>query len=125
MPYSFFFNLIYLFLALTPLKITGAHFENLVNLTVKIEDANFNLKIKNAKFNGQELRLEESEFSKPRSVTAYKLPPGRYIVQWSTHKPAMRFANEPAFIEHERILVLENGDTIVRISIKGDTIAIF
>ena len=104
--------------------LTAAHFENLVDLTLKVEDAAYNLRIKSMRFNGLDIPLDASDLFKPRKIVQYKLPPGRYMLNWSTEKNGARWQEE-AVKNHERILVLETGDHIVRIGIKGDDVSIY
>jgi hypothetical protein len=103
----------------------SAHFENLIDLTLKIEDANFNLRMKSVTFNGDALKLNDTNILKPRKEEHFRLPPGRYMLLWSTEKAVARFAQEPLIKNHERILVLEHGDTSIRINIRGDDISLY
>lgn len=114
-----------LFIAfLSAYPLFAAHFENLIDLTIKAEDASFNLKMRSLKFNGQEIELDAPDMFKPRKQIQFKLPPGRYILNWSTEKVPAKWEKEP-IKEHEKILVLENGDGIVRVNIKGDFIQMY
>lgn len=108
-----------------PFCIKAAHFENLVDLTVKVEDASFNLRIKNVKFNNQDIKLDDPDMLKPRKTAQYKLPPGRYMLNWSTEKGGAVWGNASPITEHERIVVLESGDVSVKINIKGDTVSLY
>lgn len=106
--------------ALDPwVSLSAAHFENLVELTIKVEDQSFNLKIKNVSFNGEQIKLDDPDNFKPRKLISYKLPPGRYMLNWSTEKGVQRWGSD-SVAQHEKILVLESGDTSVKISVKGD-----
>ncbi len=116
-------QLILAFCLLT-LSLSAAHFENLVELTVKVEDAGYNLKIKSLRFNGLEVPLEEPDLFKPRKVLQYQLQPGRYLLNWSTEKSSGHWQEQGVKV-HERILVLESGDNLVRVGIKGDTIVMY
>lgn len=118
-----FFRLFFCILLLSS-PLFAAHFENLIDVTIKAEDASFSLKMKSLKFNGEELVLEPSDLTKPRKLVQYKLPPGRYILNWSTEKVPAKWVADPVK-EHERILVLENGDGLVRVNIRGDTIQMY
>ena len=107
-----------------PFALSAAHFENLVDLTIKVEDANYNLKVKSLRFNGLEIQLDPPDLFKPRKLLQYRLPPGRYALNWASEKTGGRWQEEGTKT-HERILVLESGDQIVRISIKGDAISLY
>lgn len=105
--------------------LSAAHFEQIVELTLKVEDQAYNLKIKSVNFNGQEIPLENpNDMFKPRKEIRFKLPPGRYPLTWSTDKGGPKWAETPPKV-HERILVLESGDSIVKINIKGDTVSLY
>lgn len=118
------FSIFFLFLALLTGGGFAAHFENMVDLTIKAEDAAYNLRIKSLRFNGLEVGLEESDLFKPRKVLQYKLQPGRYMLTWTTEKSGGRWQDD-GIKTHERILVLESGDNVVRVGIKGDVIALY
>ena len=116
-----------LFLGFTLLLFTmveGAHFEQMVDLTIKVEDAGYSLKVKALRFNGLEVALDEPDLFKPRKVLQYKLPPGRYMLNWSTEKSSAQW-HEDGTKAHESILVLESGDSLVRVGIKGDAISMY
>ncbi len=113
-----------LFLFFMVLPLFAAHFENPVDLTIKVEDGSFNIKIKELKFNGEEIKLEPSDMFKPRKIFHAKLQPGRYSLVWSTEKTQIRWSEDPTTM-HEKILVLESGDTVVKINIKGDVITMY
>lgn len=101
-----------------------AHFENLIELTVKIEDASFTHKIKSVEFNNEEIQLDPTDMFKPRKILKYKLSPGRYVMRWTTEKTISKWSDEP-IKNFEKIVVLENGDGIVRINLKGDAISMY
>jgi len=105
-------------------SLSAAHFENMVDLTIKVEDAAYNLRIKSLRFNGLEVTLGEPDFLKPRKVLQYKLQPGRYLLNWSTEKSGGHWQDQ-GIKTHERILVLESGDNLVRVGIKGETITMY
>jgi hypothetical protein len=113
-----------LFLFFIALPAFAAHFENPVELTIKVEDGSFNLKVKDLKFNGEEIKLDPSDMFKPRKIFQTKLQPGRYSLVWSTEKTQTRWSEEPTKL-HEKTLVLESGDTLVKINIKGDVITMY
>lgn len=115
-------RLLGLFLFLSA-SLSAAHFENLIDLFIKVEDAAYNFRVTALRFNGEEIPLDESDIFKPRKSLQYKLQPGRYMLNWTTEKSTVRWQDEP-IKEHERILVLESGDHQVRISIKGDSISL-
>lgn len=104
--------------------LSAAHFESLVDLTVKVEDAAYNFRIKSLRFNGLDIPLDESDIFKPRKVLQYRLQPGRYLLNWTTEKSGGRWQDEPVKT-HERILVLESGDNQVRVAIKGDAVTLY
>jgi hypothetical protein len=106
------------------LGLTAAHLENKVDLHIKVEDGSYTLHVKEFRFNGEEIKLEDHDMFKPRKAVSYKLPPGRYYVNWSTEKGFGKW-KEGDVKEHERIVVLESGDSVVRLSIKGENIAIY
>ena len=118
--YPFF--LIFILLGCPYLK--AAHFENIVELTVKVEDQNYNLRIKSVKFNGQEIKLDEPDMFKPRKEVVLHLPPGRYPLIWATEKGGPKWAEDGPKI-HEKILVIESGDSTVKVSIKGDVVTLY
>ncbi|MCE5316022.1 MAG: hypothetical protein LLG04_01490 [Parachlamydia sp.] len=103
--------------------LSAAHFENMIDLSIKVEDAAYNFRVKSLRFNGVEVPLDESDIFKPRKVMQYKLQPGRYMLNWTTEKSTVRWQDEP-IKDHERILVLESGDNLIRITIKGDAISL-
>lgn len=115
-------RLVFLLLSMS-VSLSAAHFENLIALSIKVEDAAYNFKVKSLRFNGEEVPLDESDIFKPRKMVQYKLQPGRYILNWTTEKSTVRWQDEP-IKENERILVLESGDIQVRITIKGDAISL-
>jgi hypothetical protein len=117
-------KLICLMYALGFSSLDAAHFENLVDLTFKVEDASFCIKMKSLKFNDEEIKLDPSDMFRSRKVLQYKLPPGRYFLYWSTEQTSARWSDPPVK-NHEKILVLESGDGIVRVNIKGDSISIY
>lgn len=104
-------------------SLSAAHFENLIDLSIKVEDASYNFRVTSLRFNGEAIPLDESDIFKPRKSLQYKLQPGRYMLNWTTEKSTVRWQDEPVK-EHERILVLESGDHQVRISIKGDAVSL-
>ncbi len=118
-PFIFFITIF------LPLFSFAAHFENLVDLTIKIEDVNLKIKITNLNFNGEEVKLDEPDLFKPRKIARYRLPPGRYMLNWTTEKAGTKFANESPSENHERILVLERGDITINVTIKGNAINLF
>jgi hypothetical protein len=103
----------------------GAHFENMVELTIKIEDASFNHKVRSFKFNDEEIKLDDPEMFKPRKIFTSRLRPGRYMLSWSTVKGGAVWNNNSPVTEHERILVLEGEDIAIKINIKGDSITLY
>ncbi len=109
----------------SPIYLSSAHFENFIELTIKIEDLNFKLKVSNVKFNGEEIPLDEPHPFKPRKVATFKLPPGRYTLTWTTERISFKLPNESPTTDHSRILVLEGGDTVVHVSIKGEAINLY
>jgi hypothetical protein len=109
---------------LFPLSGFGAHFENLINLTIKIEDASYSHKIKTLEFNEEEITLDVSDMFKPRKILQQKLPPGRYLLNWSTEKTPVKWSEE-ATKTFEKIIVLEHGDGVVRVNVKGDAISMY
>jgi hypothetical protein len=111
-------------LLLFPLSGFGAHFENLIDLTIKVEDASFSHKIKALQFNEEEITLEASDMFKPRKILQYRLPPGRYMLNWSTEKTPVKWSEE-ATKNFEKIIVLEHGDGVVRVNVKGDVISMY
>lgn len=108
-----------------PFFLLAAHFESLVDLTVKVEDASFNLRVKNVTFNNQEIKLDDPDMFKPRKTTQYKLSPGRYMLTWATEKGGAIWGTTSPITEHERIVVLESGDVSVKINIKGDAVSLY
>jgi hypothetical protein len=106
------------------LGLDAAHIETLIDLTIKAEDASYYHRIKSLRFNGLEITLDAPDMFKPRKTVDYKLPPGRYMLNWSTEKSGGRWQEE-GNKSFERILVLESGDTAVRVAIKGDTITLY
>lgn len=124
MPYIYFCISLLMTCFISP--IAAAHLEQMVDLTVTIEDVGFNLSVKNVKFDGQELKLESPDMFRPRKEAKYRLAPGRYMINWSTEKGGggPRWASEVPRV-HERILVLESGDTTVKVNIRGDTISLY
>lgn len=123
MPNMTRFLTFFTFTALWAASLSAAHIENLVVLTFKVEDMAYNFRIKSLSFNGLEIPLDESDMFKPRKVMEYKLPPGRYMLNWTTEKTG-RWQDQP-IQNHERILVLESGDNTVRVAIKGDVISLY
>ena len=119
--FSFLLIAVFILLA-TPL--IAAHFENPVDLTIKVEDGSFNLKIKEVKFNNEDIKLDPPDMFKPRKLMQTKLQPGRYTLSWITEKTQIRWSEEP-IKTHEKIIVLENGDSTVRINIKGESISMY
>lgn len=95
-----------------------------MDLTLKIEDGSFNLKVRDFKFNGEEIHLDPPDMFKPRKILQLKLQPGRYSFSWTSEKKQVRWSEEPLKL-HEKILVLENGDSVVKINIKGDVITMY
>lgn len=118
------FSFILILFALFCAPLIAAHFENPIDLTVKIEDGSFNLKIKDFNFNGEVINLDPSDMFKPRKVFQLRLQPGRYPFNWTTEKSQVRWSEEPQKF-HEKIIVLEHGDSQIRINIKGDTITMY
>lgn len=116
-------RLIYLsFFCFSPLA--AAHFENLVDLTIKVEDPSYNISIKSLKFNNQDVKLDEPDMFKPRKELKMTLSPGRYPITWVVEKGQGKWADEkPKVIE--KILVLESGDSVVKINIKGETVNLY
>ncbi len=112
------------FLFIVCIQLEAAHFENPVDVSLKIEDASFHLKIKDLKFNGEDIQLDPSDMFKPRKVMQFKLQPGRYALAWTTERSQTRWSETP-IKHHEKIVVLEGGDSTVRISIKGDAITMY
>ena len=110
---------------LVPFSIFSAHFENLVDVTIKVEDASFNLRVKAVKFNNQEIKLDDPDMFKPRKIMQVKLTPGRYMLTWSTEKLGTLIGKTSPITEHERIVVLESGDASVKINIKGDSVSLY
>jgi hypothetical protein len=108
-------------LGLTPLS--AAHFESPVAVTIKVEDMSYQLRVKALSFNGEEIALDEPDFFRPRKVVCYKLQPGKYVLNWTSQKGGGKWADKEN--KHERILVIEGGDTEVRIHIKGDSITLY
>src|ERR1700733_1715425 len=106
-----------------PTYMHTAHLESLVEINFRIEDVNFKSQIKNVSFNGEEIELDDSDYFKPRKITNYRLPPGRYMLQWNTEKVGVKLATDPPNKIHERIVAIESGDKEVRILIKGDNIS--
>lgn len=115
------FLLLFLF---TTTTLSAAHFENLVTLTIKVEDPNMYTRIRSVKFDGDDIALDESDMFKPRKVYTTKLIPGRYMLYWSTEKSNPKWG-EQAIVEHEKVLVVERGDSTLRIGIKGDAVTLF
>lgn len=111
-------------LLLSPLLGHAAHFENLIDLTIKIEDASYGHKIKSLQFNNEEITLDASDMFKPRKILQYKLAPGRYMLNWSTEKTPAKWSEDSTKI-FEKIIVLEHGDGIVRVNVKGDVISMY
>jgi len=111
-------------MVLNPMIGFGAHFENLIDLTIKVEDASYNNRVKSLQFNGEEVKLDASDMFKPRKILQYKLPPGRYMLNWTTEKSPTKWT-EDAIKNFERILVLESGDGIVRVFVKGEGITMY
>ena len=110
------------FLCCAPLA--AAHFESLVELTLKIEDPSYNVTVKSLKFNNQDVKLDEPDMFKPRKEFKVVLPPGRYPIIWTVEKGQGRWADEkPKVIE--KILVLESGDSVVKVNIKGETVNLY
>ncbi len=106
--------------------LAAAHFEHMIDLTITVEDVGFNLSVKSVKFNGQEIKLDAPDMFKPRKEAKYRLAPGRYILNWTTEKGGggPKWATEVP-VDHERILVLESGDTSVKVNIRGDNISLY
>lgn len=102
----------------------AAHLENKIDLHLKIEDGSYTLHVKDVRFNGEEIILDPPDMFKPRKAIAYKLPPGRYHVNWTTEKGFGKW-KEGQIKEHERIVVLESGDSSVKVGIKGETITLY
>lgn len=122
MTHSFFFKALFFIVAISPLS--AAHFENLVDLTIKVEDPSYNVSIKSMKFNNQEVKLDEPDMFKPRKELNLKLPPGHYPLVWIVEKGGGKWSDtKPTTIE--KILVLESGDTVVKINIKGETVNLY
>ena len=118
-----FFSILLFFLFAAE-AVHAAHFENLIDLTIKLEDPSYNVSIKSFKFNNQEIQLDEPDMFKPRKVLNLKLPPGRYPLIWVVEKGGGRWSDQkPAVID--KILVLESGDTVVKINIKGETVNLY
>lgn len=115
------FTLLFLFFVM---PLSAAHFENLVTLTIKVEDANMYTRVKSLKFEGVEIPLDESDMFKPRKVHTTKLVPGRYMLYWSTEKSNAKWGEAPV-VEHEKVLVVESGDVTLKINIKGDAVSLF
>lgn len=103
---------------------TAAHFENPVDLTIKIEDPNMYTRVKEVKFDGNEIKLDESDMFKPRKVYTQKLIPGRYHLTWSTEKSNPKWG-EQAVTDFQKIVVIEGGDSVIRINIRGETISLY
>jgi len=119
------FQLLMMGSLLLPIYLFSAHFENLVDLTIKVEDASFNLRVKSVKFNNQEIKLDDPDMFKPRKIAQLRLTPGRYMLNWSTEKSGTLIGKTSPITEHERIVVLESGDITVKINIKGDTVSLY
>jgi hypothetical protein len=96
----------------------------MVELIIKVEDASYSLKVVDVAFNNEAIPLEAANMFKPRAEKKYKLAPGRYMLVWRTEKGTGRWSDEP-IINHERILVLESGDSVVRVNIKGDGVTLY
>lgn len=105
-------------------NLGAAHFETNVQVTLKIEDQNYNLGVKSASFNGEEIKLDPPDMFKPRKEVQFKLPPGRYSLTWTTQKGGPKWAEEPPKV-FEKILVLESGDSVVRVNIKGENVTLY
>lgn len=105
-------------------SLSAAHFENYIDVTLKVEDMSYNLVVKSVTFNGEEVPLDKADFFNPRKIVQYKLLPGKYMLTWKTQKGTGKWADE-GIILHERILVLESGDTTVRVNIKGTSITLY
>lgn len=110
---------------LFPLFLFSAHFENLIDLTIKVEDASFNHRVKSISFNNQEIKLDDPDMFKPRKISQHHLSPGRYMLTWTTEKSGTLIANASPLTKHEKIVVLESGDVSVKINIKGDTVSLY
>lgn len=110
---------------LFPFCLFSAHLENFIDVTIKVEDASFNLKVKNVSFDNHEIKLDDSDMFKPRKIFQQRLTPGRYILSWSTEKSGTLSANSSPTTNHEKIVVLESGDAQVRINIKGDSVSLY
>lgn len=106
------------------ISLSAAHFEALVDLTIKVEDPSYNISVKSFKFNNQDVKLDAPDMFKPRKELKVVLPPGRYPISWVIEKNQGRWSDEkPKSIE--KILVLESGDTVVKVNIKGETVTLY
>ena len=112
------------FFCVSIFALNAAHFESHVQLTIKVEDLNYNLTVKSLKFNGEEIKLESPDMFKPRKEIQIKLTPGRYPLVWTTQKGNPKWSEDPPKT-FEKILVLESGDTAVRINIKGENVTLY
>lgn len=115
---------IFIFMLLFTTVARAAHFETLVEVTLKIEDPNMYTRVKNVKFDGNDIILDDPDMFKPRKLLTQKLTPGRYMINWSTEKSNPKWSEQPV-INNERILVIEGGDTAVKINIRGDIISLY
>jgi|GEM_PF-4523858 len=105
-------------------SLPAAHFENLVDLTIKVEDPSYNVSVKSLKFNNQEVKLDEPDMFKPRKEMKVTLPPGRYPIVWVVEKGQGKWADEKPK-SFEKILVLESGDQVVKVNIKGESVTLY
>jgi hypothetical protein len=115
---------IFFVLMFVSMNAFGAHFENLIELTIKVEDASYSHRVKTLHFNGEEIKLDPSDMFKPRKILQYKLPPGRYTLIWTTEKTPIRWS-EDSIKRFEKILVLEHGDGVVKINLKGENVSLY
>lgn len=79
------------------------------------------VQIESASFNGQQIPLKPRDIFGNRGSASFQVPPGKYSLEWTVQKDAIRW---PRTITHTEEVHIDKRDLWVQIAIEGDEASI-
>jgi hypothetical protein len=117
-------SMIFAFFLVFPFfSLSGVYLQNPVEVNLEAEDT-IGIKLCSLKVGDQDIPLERANIFSPRKKIKFSFYPGNYFVSWSTIKEASK-GSSGAPTENVRLIVIERGDSIIRIKISGNEISIY
>lgn len=96
-----------------------------VEITLRIEDADFKQKIiKEISFADKMIELEPATIKDFRKEVKFKLMPGLYNLKWTTQTGDISWVAKNEKI-HDFIIEIEKKDQVVHIRVRGDTVSLY